>query len=76
MIEMPEAHVLAKQLAATVIGSTVASVVAGQSPHRFAFFTGDPGGYSALLAGRTVTDAAAHGGLVEARVRRAPAPVR
>ncbi len=65
MIEMPEAHVLARQLATTVIGSTVASVVAGQSPHRFAFFTGDPAGYHALLVGRTATDAVAHGGLVE-----------
>lgn len=45
MIEMPEAHVLAQQLAATVMGTTLASVVAGQSPHRFAFFTGDPAGY-------------------------------
>ena len=65
MIEMPEAHSLALQLAATVTGNTVASVVAGQSSHRFAFFTGDPGDYPALLVGRTVTDAVAHGGLVE-----------
>lgn len=65
MIEMPEAHVLAQQLVATVVGGTLASVVAGRSPHRFAFFTGDPGDYPGLLAGRTVTDAVAHGGLVE-----------
>lgn len=65
MIEMPEAHVLARQMAATVIGNTVASVIAGQSPHRFAFFTGDPADYPGLLAGRTVTDSVAHGGLVE-----------
>ena len=65
MIEMPEAHVVARQLAATVTGSTVASVVAGQSPHRFAFFTGDPADYPGLLTGRTVTEAVAHGGLVE-----------
>lgn len=65
MIEMPEAHVLAQQLAATVMGTTLASVVAGQSPHRFAFFTGDPASYPALLTGRTVTEAVAHGGLVE-----------
>lgn len=61
MIELPEAHVLAQQLAATVTGSAVESVVAGKSPHRFAFFTGDP----QLLAGCTVTDAVAYGGLVE-----------
>lgn len=65
MIELPEAHVLAGQLAVTFTGSAVASVVAGQSPHRFASFTGDPAGYPALLTGRTVTDALAHGGLVE-----------
>ena len=65
MIEIPEAHVLAEQLAATVIGSAVASVVAGQSRHRFAFFSGDPAEYAGLLVGRTVTGALAHGGLVE-----------
>ncbi len=65
MIELPEAHVLAGQLAQTLTGKVVESVVAGQSPHKFAFFTGDPAGYPPLLEGRTVTDALAHGGLVE-----------
>lgn len=65
MIELPEATVLAGQLADALTGRVVASVLAGQSPHRFAFFTGDPAGYPALLEGLTVTDAVAHGGLVE-----------
>lgn len=65
MIELPEAHSLARQLEATVRGRTVASVVAAHSPHRFAFFTGDPDAYHGLLAGLTVTDAVAYGGLVE-----------
>lgn len=65
MIEIPEAQVLAEQLATTIVGSTVASTVAGRSPHRFAFFSGDPADYPALLTGRTVTDAVARAGMVE-----------
>lgn len=65
MIELPEAYTLAGQLQATVCGRTVGSAVAGQSPNRFAFFTGDPAAYHELLVGRTVTEAVAYGGLVE-----------
>lgn len=65
MIELPEAAVLARQLTETVRGKTVERIVAAQSPHRFAWFTGDPAGYDALLRGKTVGDARSYGGLVE-----------
>ena len=39
MLELPEAMTLAKQLEETCLGKTVEKVVAGRSPHRFAFFT-------------------------------------
>ncbi len=65
MIELPEAHVLAAQFQATLIGKTVASVVCAQSPHGFAFYNGDPQCYGAMLAGKTVTGAKAHGGRAE-----------
>lgn len=65
MLEIPEASVIADQLRATLGGSTVAHVVAGQTPHRFAFFNGDPDAYDGMLRGRTVSDAVAVGGMVE-----------
>jgi formamidopyrimidine-DNA glycosylase len=67
MLELPEAQVVADQLARTVIGKSVASVVAGQSPHRFAFFSGDPGEYDGALRGKEVVGAVATGGFVELR---------
>lgn len=67
MLELPEAQVVADQLARTVIGKPVASVVAGQSPHRFAFFSGDPGEYDGALRGKEFLGAVAMGGFVELR---------
>lgn len=67
MLELPEARVVADQLARTVIGKLVAGVVAGQSPHRFAFFSGDPGEYDGALRGKEVVGAVAMGGFVELR---------
>lgn len=67
MLELPEAMVVADQLARTVLGKLVANVVAGQSPHRFAFFSGDPGEYEGALRGGEVVGAAAAGGFVELR---------
>ncbi len=65
MLEIPEAVVTAQLLSATVRGVTVASVVAGHSPHRFAFFQGDPKAYDGMLKGRAVAGARAVGGMVE-----------
>jgi formamidopyrimidine-DNA glycosylase len=68
MIELPEAVNLARQLTETIKGKTISSVIAGFSPHKFAWFYGDPKGYDALLRGKTIGTAAAYGGLVKIRV--------
>jgi formamidopyrimidine-DNA glycosylase len=68
MIELPEAVSLAKQLNETVNGRKVARVVAGLSPHKFAWYHGDPDDYDALLRGKTIGPAEARGGLLEVRV--------
>lgn len=65
MIELPEAFVLASQIEQTLTGTTISAVTANQSPHKFAWFQGDPAKYDGLLAGKTVKSAVAHGGLVE-----------
>jgi formamidopyrimidine-DNA glycosylase len=65
MIELPEAISLARQLGETVRGKRVAHVIAAASPHKFAWFHGDPAGYADLLVGLTVDGATSAGGFVE-----------
>jgi len=65
MLELPESHTIARQLGKTVIGRTITAVTAGASPHRFAFFNGDPEEYPALLTGRAILAARPLAHLVE-----------
>ena len=65
MIEIPEAVSLSSQVATHLIGKTVARVVAGASPHKFAWFYGDPAGYAEIARGLTVSGARALGGMPE-----------
>lgn len=65
MLELPEAVTLARQLREVAVGRTVTRVVAGASPHRFAFFSGPPEGYPVLLEGLEIDDAQALARLVE-----------
>lgn len=68
MIEIPEADVLARQISATLAGKTIRRVVAGQTPHGFAWYSGDPALYPVLLVGKTLGAAVARGGMVEIEV--------
>ncbi len=68
MIELPEAAVLAQQLNTAIRAKTIRGVVAAQSPHKFAWYSGDPAGYAGLLTGKTVGPAASLGGMVEIQV--------
>jgi len=65
MIELPEAVVLAKQLSEIVSERTIGNVVADHSPHKFAWYFGDPRAYGTLLAGKRIDGAASYGGQVE-----------
>lgn len=42
MLEIPEAKVIAGQLSDSIVGKTIIKVEANTSPHKFAFFSGDP----------------------------------
>jgi formamidopyrimidine-DNA glycosylase len=64
MIELPEGLVLAKQLDDMLRTKKIVRVMANASPHKFAWYAGDPAGYNALLAGRTVEGAHSYGGKV------------
>jgi formamidopyrimidine-DNA glycosylase len=69
MIELPEAAVIAGQLNAVAATKTIGRVVAAQSPHKFAWYSGDPAGYADLLVGKTMGAAAGLGGMIEIQVK-------
>jgi formamidopyrimidine-DNA glycosylase len=65
MIELPEAVVLGKQIDSALGGKKIRKVAAAHTPHKFAWYTGDPKKYNELLAGKAIERAANRGGLVE-----------
>lgn len=65
MIELPEAVVLAKQINQALSGRQIREAIANQSPHKFAWYTGNPLEYNRRLAGKTLHSAAAFGNHVE-----------
>ncbi len=65
MIEIPEAAALAVQLNETARGRTITRARAAHSPHKFAWYQGDPAGYPALLEGRVIERAYPLGGTLE-----------
>ena len=67
MIEIPEAENLSNQLTETINGKRISGVVAELSPHKFAWYHGDPRDYNALLRGKTIDTAIARGGMLEIR---------
>lgn len=65
MIELPEAVVIARQITQTLGGKRIARAVANASPHKFAWYTGDPAQYNQRLAGKVIGDGAGVGGHIE-----------
>ncbi len=68
MIEAPEARLLAEELNRTVKGKTVTTVIAAHSPHKFAWYYGDPAEYGHMLTGKRVGESYASGGYLETPV--------
>lgn len=68
MIEIPEVRVLAGQIGETLSGRCIEHVVAGYSPHKFAWYYEDPSDYPSTLVGRTITGTTAYGGRLEVAV--------
>jgi formamidopyrimidine-DNA glycosylase len=65
MIELPEAVVIAGQLTETLGGKRITSAVANASPHKFAWYTGDPAAYNDRLAGKVIGKGEGVGGHIE-----------
>jgi formamidopyrimidine-DNA glycosylase len=65
VIELPEAAVLAAQINETVVGKKIKNVVPAHTPHKLAWYFGDPREYKGLLTGKVVSGATSYGGQVE-----------
>ena len=65
MLEIPEAQVIAQQINTLLKGERVQSVIVNASPHKFAWFHGDPTAYAPLFSGLSLDGAEARGGQVE-----------
>ncbi len=71
MIELPEAAVAAQQINETIRGKRIMNVTAAQTPHKFAWYHGDPQKYHELLAGKAISGAAGVGGHLEIKTEDA-----
>jgi formamidopyrimidine-DNA glycosylase len=67
MIELPEAVVIAGQITVMLGGKRIAHAVANASPHKFAWYTGDPAEYNDRLAGKVIGAGTATGGHIDFR---------
>ncbi len=55
MLEAPEARMYARQLAETLTGKTIETVLIGFTPHKFAFFNKPEEYFEETLTGKPVT---------------------
>jgi formamidopyrimidine-DNA glycosylase len=63
MIELPEAIVLSQQINETIKGKRIMNVIAANSPHKFAWYYGDPQNYHDLLTNKVIGKSTSYGGL-------------
>lgn len=65
MIELPEAVVIARQIDETLAGKRIVRAVANASPHKFAWYTGNPAEYNSRLTGKVIGRGIGVGGNIE-----------
>ena len=65
MIEIPESKVISEQAECILAGKQITEVVNATSPHKFAWYYGDPALYSSLLVGRRIERVEGHGSFVD-----------
>ncbi len=71
MIELPEAIEISRQLSESIHGKKIINVTAAQSPHKFAWYHGNPVLYHELLTGKTIGVARGVGSMVEIKAEDA-----
>ncbi len=65
MLEIPESKTISLQAGKTLINRKITAVIKATSPHKFAFYNGDPSEYSKLLTGKNVIASRGHGMFVD-----------
>lgn len=65
MLEIPESSTIAQQLNDTVQGKVIKYVEANKSPHKFAWYSGNPEDYDAMLTGKQIGASHARGAMIE-----------
>lgn len=65
MLEIPESATVSRQAGKTLVNKTISEVFTATSPHKFAFFSGDPAGYGKMLAGKQIVSTKGHGMFVD-----------
>jgi formamidopyrimidine-DNA glycosylase len=65
MLEIPESKTISLQAGKTLLNREITAVFKATSPHKFAFYSGDPDGYAQLLVGKHVKSAKGHGMFVD-----------
>jgi formamidopyrimidine-DNA glycosylase len=65
MLEIPESKTISTQAGNTLTNRRITEVINATSPHKFAFYAGDPAGYTKLLIGRIVMSTKGHGMFVD-----------
>ncbi len=71
MMELPEASTIAKEINRILRGKRISAITVAHTPHKLAWYYGEPERYADLLVGQTIGRADALGGLVEIRAGRA-----
>jgi formamidopyrimidine-DNA glycosylase len=65
MLEIPESRTIGLQAGETLTGRRIKKVITATSPHKFAFYCGNPARYTDLLTGRQVKSTKGHGMFVD-----------
>lgn len=65
MLEIPESKTISLQAGKTLVGKIITEVVNASSPHKFAWYCGDPSEYDKILVGRQIESTNGHGMFVD-----------
>ncbi|NDW08966.1 endonuclease VIII [Dysgonomonas sp. 520] len=65
MLEIPESKTIGIQADSILVGKQISEVIQASSPHKFAWYNGDPAKYNDLLKDRIITGCRGHGAYVD-----------
>jgi formamidopyrimidine-DNA glycosylase len=65
MLEIPESKVMSLQIEEVLSGKKIVKVKTASSPHKFAWYNGNPAVYDKLLSGKRVLSSRGHGMFVD-----------